>query len=168
MYSRPQHEEHIEPNHPLDNCIEEALLNGDTLYDCKEIKMRIEEENITIWPKGDGGTDHLPHCSKILIIDADTWFSQYSQPIAIIDSITELIWNCDEVQRIIIVGEHKAMSGFKVVNNKCKKEANFSAWISGINVLRAIRRRPNDPLVVACITSRGKGPTLDVTRTYYV
>ena len=130
--------------------------------------MMVEEENITILPRIDGETDHLPYCSKTHIIDADTWFSKYSQPIAIINSITEMIWNCDEVQRIIIVGEHRAMNGFKVVNNKCKKETNFSAWISGINVLRAIRQRPADPLVVACITSRGKGPTLEVTRTYYV
>jgi len=165
MFSQTHNEQYIEPNHPLDNCIEDALLKGDTLYDCKEIKIRIEEEKITIWPR-DGGHDHLPNCGKIIIIDANKWFSLCPEPIVIIDSITELIWNCDEVQRIIIVGEHKAMSGFKVVNSKCRKQVNFSAWISGINVLKAIKENP--PLVVACITSWGKGPTLDVTRTYYV
>ena len=168
MYSRLQHEEHINPEHFLDNCIIKSLSNGDTLYDSKEIKMMIKEKNIS-FPGGDGDSD-LPYISEIIILDMDKWFLSGSLPISIINTITELISHpdSDKIKRIIIVGGYNAMSVFKVVNNECKKDEKFSAWVSGINVLRAIRQRPDNPLVVACITSREKSSLLDITRTYYV
>lgn len=164
MFRNPHHERFIQPDQPLDNCIEKALRNGGTLYDCKEIRRKIEERDITIWPKS--GYEYLPYCNKIITIDADEWFSKHTNPKAIIDSITEQVWNCEELKRIYIVGEHKAMSGFKLVTSKCKPQSNFSSWTSGINVLKGRQGFP--PLVIACFTSWGKGPTFEVTRTYYV
>ena len=167
MFADPHHEQYIQPQLPLDNCIEKALKDGGDLYDCKEIRRNIEEQDITIWPET-SGNEHLPYCSKIIAIDADLWFSKNTDPKVIIDSIREQVRNCEELERIYIVGEHKAMTGFKVVAGKtCKKQSQFSSWISGINILKGRRGFP--PLVIACFTAYGKaGHTLEVTRTYYV
>ena len=167
MFRYPPHEQEIQPHQFLDDCIEDALENGGTLYDCKEIQRKIEEQDITIWPKT-SGNEHLPHCNKIIAIDADEWFSKITDPEVIIDSIREQVWNCDELERIYIVGEHKAMTGFKLVTKDVRPIQNgFSSWISGINVLKG--RHPFPPLVIACFTAYGKvDKTLEVTRTYYV